>query len=51
MARLLIDRGYKDVRPLLGGFDAWVEKGFPVDVHKVLPAKSLVTPAQQTTSA
>ena len=31
MARLLIDRGYKNVRPLLGGFDAWVEKGFLVE--------------------
>ncbi len=31
MARLLHDQGYDDVRPLLGGFDAWIEAGFPVE--------------------
>lgn len=33
MARLLHDRGYQDVRPLLGGFDGWVQLGFPVVPH------------------
>jgi len=31
MARLLHSKGYEQVRPLLGGFDAWVEKGYPVE--------------------
>jgi 3-mercaptopyruvate sulfurtransferase SseA len=31
MARLLIDRGYRHVRPLLGGFDAWQALGYPVE--------------------
>jgi 3-mercaptopyruvate sulfurtransferase SseA len=31
MARLLHEKGYDDVRPLLGGFDAWVASGFPVE--------------------
>lgn len=33
MARLLHNKGYKDVRPLLGGFDAWVEHGYPLERH------------------
>jgi len=31
VARLLIDRGFTLVRPLAGGFDAWVEAGYPVE--------------------
>jgi len=31
VARLLIDRGYMLVRPLAGGFDAWVRAGYPVE--------------------
>jgi 3-mercaptopyruvate sulfurtransferase SseA len=38
MARLLISKGYSDVRPLLGGFDAWVEQGYPVEPHAGSPA-------------
>jgi rhodanese-related sulfurtransferase len=30
VARELKERGWKDVRPLLGGFDAWREAGLPV---------------------
>jgi 3-mercaptopyruvate sulfurtransferase SseA len=33
MARLLHSKGYQDVRPLLGGFDAWVEHGYPVEPY------------------
>jgi 3-mercaptopyruvate sulfurtransferase SseA len=33
MARLLASKGYRDVRPLLGGFDAWLEHGYPVEEH------------------
>jgi rhodanese-related sulfurtransferase len=34
VARLLIDRGYTLVRPLAGGYDAWVGAGFPVEAMK-----------------
>lgn len=33
MARLLHSKGYKDVRPLLGGLDAWMELGYPTERH------------------
>jgi len=32
MARLLHSKGYKDVRPLLGGIDGWLEKGYPREI-------------------
>jgi rhodanese-related sulfurtransferase len=28
---MLIDRGFTVVRPLAGGFDAWVDAGYPVE--------------------
>jgi rhodanese-related sulfurtransferase len=31
VARLLIDRGYANVRPLEGGFDAWLAAGLPTE--------------------
>jgi rhodanese-related sulfurtransferase len=31
VARMLIDKGFKPVRPLLGGFEAWIEAGYPVE--------------------
>jgi len=31
MARLLIEKGYRDVWPLTGGFDHWLELGYPTD--------------------
>lgn len=34
MARLLASKGYRDVRPLLGGFDEWLERGYPVEPHQ-----------------
>jgi membrane protein DedA with SNARE-associated domain/rhodanese-related sulfurtransferase len=30
-ARILIDRGYRRVRPLLGGLDAWAEAGYAIE--------------------
>ena len=39
MARLLIEKGYHDVWPLLGGFDGWVELGFPTEPVGAPPAK------------
>ena len=26
-----MEKGYHDVRPLLGGFDGWVELGYPTE--------------------
>jgi membrane protein DedA with SNARE-associated domain/rhodanese-related sulfurtransferase len=31
MARLLIEKGYKEVRPLQGGFDEWAALGYPTE--------------------
>jgi rhodanese-related sulfurtransferase len=31
VARLLIDRGYSNVRPLEGGFEAWLAAGVPTE--------------------
>jgi rhodanese-related sulfurtransferase len=28
---MLIDKGFTFVRPLAGGYDAWVDNGFPVE--------------------
>lgn len=30
MAQTLLDAGWADVRPLLGGFDAWRAAGYPL---------------------
>jgi 3-mercaptopyruvate sulfurtransferase SseA len=48
MARLLLDHGYRDVRPLLGGFDAWVESGYPVEPHRGTAAQSLTVSGSET---
>jgi 3-mercaptopyruvate sulfurtransferase SseA len=31
MALLLKSKGYKAIWPLLGGFDAWLELGYPTE--------------------
>jgi hypothetical protein len=31
MARLLMEKGYQHVWPLMGGFDGWVELGYPTE--------------------
>jgi len=33
---MLIDRGFKLVRPLAGGLDAWVEAGFEIDAEPLI---------------
>ena len=33
MALLLKGKGYKVIWPLLGGFDAWLELGYPTESH------------------
>jgi 3-mercaptopyruvate sulfurtransferase SseA len=37
MARLLIEKGYQEVRPLLGGFDGWMQLGYPTEPVAVSP--------------
>jgi 3-mercaptopyruvate sulfurtransferase SseA len=41
MARLLTDKGYREVWPLEGGFDAWQELGYPVEA--VVPEQAGLT--------
>jgi 3-mercaptopyruvate sulfurtransferase SseA len=31
VAQYLLDHGWTNVRPLLGGFDAWRKAGFPIE--------------------
>jgi rhodanese-related sulfurtransferase len=30
VARALLDRGYRNVHPMVGGFSLWQQKGYPV---------------------
>jgi rhodanese-related sulfurtransferase len=38
VALLLKKRGITQVRPLLGGLDAWIERGYPVEKIAVAQA-------------
>ena len=42
VAKVLVQHGFKRVRPLIGGIDAWVAAGHPVE--KVEPAGAKVVP-------
>ena len=33
---MLIDRGFKLVRPLAGGLEAWVEAGFEIEAEPLI---------------
>lgn len=33
---MLIERGYKKVRPLAGGLEAWVDAGYDVEVFEMV---------------
>ena len=33
---MLIDRGFKLVRPLSGGLEAWVQAGFAIDAEPLI---------------
>ncbi len=33
---MLIDRGFKLVRPLAGGLEAWVRAGYPIAVEPLI---------------
>jgi len=35
VAQELIERGWKNVHPLYGGFEAWQKAGLPLDLKKV----------------
>jgi len=43
VARLLMDNGFRRVRPLKGGLEAWIEAGQPVEAF-VLPAPGTAAP-------
>ncbi len=47
---MLHDKGYEDVRPLLGGFDAWREAGFPVEsaAPVTMPLAAVAAPEAQS---
>ena len=46
MARLLVEKGYSEVWPLLGGLDGWVELGYPTEpVAPLAPALTSITAA------
>ena len=47
MARLLIEKGYRDVWPLQGGFDGWVELGYPTEPVAARRARVDIDHAQQ----
>ncbi len=39
MARALIDRGFKLVRPLAGGLDGWAKAGYPVEDDELVAVR------------
>jgi rhodanese-related sulfurtransferase len=43
VALLLQRSGFKNVRPLLGGIDAWREQNYPVTVMATMDARSIVS--------
>jgi membrane protein DedA with SNARE-associated domain/rhodanese-related sulfurtransferase len=43
VARKLMDLGYTHVRPLLGGLDAWIAAGYPVESGSVGSAESALS--------
>jgi hypothetical protein len=52
VARALIDRGFKLVRPLAGGLDAWVSAGYQLDpdIVAIRPA-TIELPSHRSTGA
>jgi 3-mercaptopyruvate sulfurtransferase SseA len=43
VARLLIDRGFKLVRPLAGGLEAWEQAGYEVESQPLIPMSATGT--------
>ena len=48
MALLLKSKGFKEVWPLLGGLDAWVELGYPTEAFPTSGGLANDTPAPST---
>ena len=47
---MLMDRGFKLVRPLAGGLDAWVARGYAIDAEPLIairPSGSLDRPSPE----
>ena len=39
MARALIDRGFKLVRPLAGGLEGWAKAGYPLESEALVAVR------------
>jgi membrane protein DedA with SNARE-associated domain/rhodanese-related sulfurtransferase len=50
VAKVLVQHGFKRVRPLLGGIDAWVAAGHPVEKVEPMGAKVVPLKVQHTAS-
>ena len=51
VARLLMNNGFRRVRPLKGGLEAWIEAGHPVEAFALpAPATAVPAPAPQPSS-
>jgi rhodanese-related sulfurtransferase len=48
VAKVLIQHGFKRVRPLLGGIDAWIEAGHKVEAVEIGGAKVVPIKVQET---
>ena len=49
-AKLLLQKGYRRVRPLVGGIDAWSRAGFPVEHGTTVTFKPAASVAARTAS-
>jgi membrane protein DedA with SNARE-associated domain/rhodanese-related sulfurtransferase len=47
VAKMLVQHGFKRVRPLAGGIDAWIESGFAVEAVGEEPPADATVPAQE----
>jgi membrane protein DedA with SNARE-associated domain/rhodanese-related sulfurtransferase len=48
VAKILVQHGFKRVRPLLGGIEAWVAAGLPVETVEAMGAKVVPIKVQRT---
>jgi membrane protein DedA with SNARE-associated domain/rhodanese-related sulfurtransferase len=49
MARLLVEKGYHEVWPLLGGLDGWAELGYPIEAaNPPVPKLTSITAASSS---
>jgi rhodanese-related sulfurtransferase len=40
VARALIDRGFKLVRPLAGGLEGWAKAGYPLESEEIVAVRA-----------